>query len=151
MAVKLRMKRLGNTHRPYYRVVSVDERRKRDGRVIEELGTYNPLDKSEADQVKLKLDRCAYWLSVGAQPSDTVASLLKRSGLIAKAGTALDAQPEDLQAAAAAAKEKIAAAQSERDRIKAEEKAKAAEEAAAEGEGETAEASAEGEEEKKTE
>lgn len=81
MAVRLRMKRMGNTHRPFYRVVSVDQRRARDGRVIEELGTFNPLIEDESRQIELKLDRVAYWLSVGAQPSDTVASLLKRQGL----------------------------------------------------------------------
>ncbi len=92
MAVRLRMKRLGNTHRPFYRLTAVDGRKKRDGRVIEELGTYNPVDKDESKQVNLKLDRCAYWLSVGAQPSRTVASLLRKSGLNPTAGTAVSAQ-----------------------------------------------------------
>ncbi len=81
MAVKLRMKRMGNTHRPFYRVVSIDSRKARDGKFLEELGTYNPLEADESKQVELKLDRCAYWLSVGAQPSDTVATLLKRQGI----------------------------------------------------------------------
>lgn len=81
MAVRLRLKRMGNAHRPFYRLVAVDGRRKRDGAVIEELGTYNPVDKVEENQVKLDTARCAYWLSVGAQPSDTVAGLLRKSGV----------------------------------------------------------------------
>ena len=81
MAVRLRMKRMGNTHRPFYRVVSVDGRKPRDGVVLEELGTHNPLIEDESKQTDLKLDRCAYWLSVGAQPSETVSTLLKKQGL----------------------------------------------------------------------
>jgi len=92
MAVKLRMKRMGNTHRPFYRVVSVDQRKQRDGLVIEQLGTYDPLVSDESKQAKLDLPRCAYWLSVGAQPSETVASLLKRAGLNATPGTPVEAQ-----------------------------------------------------------
>ncbi|MHB1156674.1 MAG: 30S ribosomal protein S16 [Phycisphaerales bacterium] len=92
MAVKLRMKRMGSTHRPFYRIISVDERRKRDGRVIEELGTYNPVDLNVDRQLELKLDRVAYWLSVGAQPSQTVAHLIKRKGMNPASGTQIDAQ-----------------------------------------------------------
>jgi small subunit ribosomal protein S16 len=92
MAVKIRMKRLGNTHRPFYRIVSVDERKKRDGLVLEELGTYNPLEKSEDAQVKANLERCAYWISVGAQPSRTVSGLLKKVGLNPKPGTKVESQ-----------------------------------------------------------
>ena len=92
MAVKLRMKRMGNTHRPFYRIVSVDERRKRDGRVIEELGTYNPVDLNTDRQIEMNVERVAYWLSVGAQPSQTVAHLIKRKGLTATSGTKVEAQ-----------------------------------------------------------
>jgi small subunit ribosomal protein S16 len=92
MAVKIRMKRLGNTHRPFYRVVSIDERKKRDGLVLEELGTYNPLEKHDDAQVKVNLERCAYWISVGAQPSRTVSGLLKKAGLNPKPGTRVEAQ-----------------------------------------------------------
>lgn len=81
MAVKLRLKRMGNTHRPFYRLTAVDSRRKRDGAVIEQLGHYDPLGKVEDKQAKMDLERCAYWLSVGAQPSETVASLLRKAGL----------------------------------------------------------------------
>ncbi len=85
--VKLRLKRMGNTHRPFYRIGVVDERKKRDGALIEELGYYNPLERDEAKQVSLKNERAAYWLSVGAQPSETVATILKRAGLNPKPGT----------------------------------------------------------------
>ncbi len=92
MSVALRLARLGNRNRPFYRLNAIDSRTRRDGRVIEELGHYNPLEKDEAKQVAVKLDRCAYWLSVGAQPSRTVATLLKRKGLKAVSGTKVQDQ-----------------------------------------------------------
>ncbi len=79
MAVRLRLKRMGRRHRPFYRMAAVDPRKPRDGRVIEELGYYDPLNADESKQVCLKNDRIEYWLSVGAQPSDTVRGLIKRS------------------------------------------------------------------------
>lgn len=81
MAVRLRLKRVGRRHRPSYRVAAVDSRSPRDGRVIEELGSYNPLASDPNQQVVLVRDRIEYWLSVGAQPSDTVRNLLKRQGV----------------------------------------------------------------------
>jgi small subunit ribosomal protein S16 len=89
MSVKLRMRRLGNRNRPFYRINAIDSRTRRDGAVIEELGFYNPLEKDQAKAVGLKLDRAAYWISVGAQPSDTVATLLKRKGINPAPGTKL--------------------------------------------------------------
>lgn len=82
--VKLRFKRFGRRNRPYYRLNAQDSRTKRDGRSIEELGTYDPVEKDPAKQVNLKLDRVRYWLSVGAQPSETVAALLKKQGVEVK-------------------------------------------------------------------
>lgn len=79
--VKLRLKRFGRTHRPFYRLNAVDQRAKRDGRSIEELGTFDPLHKDEASQVNFNAERVKYWLSVGAQPSETVRSLIKRAGI----------------------------------------------------------------------
>jgi len=70
---------LGRRHRPFYRVAAIDSRAKRDGRVIEELGYYDPIAGDEAKQVSLRLDRVDYWLSVGAQPSDTVRRLIERT------------------------------------------------------------------------
>ncbi len=78
MAVRLRLKRFGRRHRPCYRVTVVDGRKPRDGRVIEELGHYDPLNADESKQVTLKTERIEYWLSVGAQPSNTVRGLIKR-------------------------------------------------------------------------
>lgn len=81
MSVRLRLKRCGRRHMPAYRLGAVDRRSSRDGRVIEELGSFNPLIRDEEKQLLLKKERIEYWLSVGAQPSDTVRSLLKRIGI----------------------------------------------------------------------
>jgi small subunit ribosomal protein S16 len=78
MAVKIRLQRGGATHAPYYRVVVADGRARRDGRFVEKVGIYDPKNKDEAKQVNLNLERVDYWLGVGAQPSDTVRSLIKR-------------------------------------------------------------------------
>ena len=74
--VRIRLKRMGRKFKPFYRVVAADSRSKRDGRHIEVLGYYNPM--TEPMTIEMKMDRIDYWLSVGAQPSDTVASLIKR-------------------------------------------------------------------------
>ena len=81
MAVKLRMKKFGRCHRSFYRVSAVDSRNPRDGRVIEELGWYDPQAKDAEKQLKLDRERIEYWLSVGAQPSETVGNLLKSQGI----------------------------------------------------------------------
>jgi small subunit ribosomal protein S16 len=78
VAVRIRMKRMGRRHRPYYRVCVMDARSPRDGQAIEEVGTYDPMVREKSDRVKLKLDRIDYWLSVGAQPSEKVAVLIKK-------------------------------------------------------------------------
>lgn len=79
MAVKIRLQRHGAKKAPFYRVVAADSRKKRDGRFVENLGTYDPTNKDPARQLNLRVDRADYWLSVGAQPSDTVRSLIKRA------------------------------------------------------------------------
>jgi small subunit ribosomal protein S16 len=84
MAVRLRLKRFGRTHRSFFRVSAVDARNSRDGRVLEELGYYDPNNKDPARQVKLDLDRIKHWLSVGAVPSQTVRDLLKKNGIAVK-------------------------------------------------------------------
>ena len=89
--VVLRLKRFGRTHRPFYRIVAMDRRAPRDGRVIEELGWYDPVAKDDA-QLSVKTDRADYWLSVGAQPSQTVATLLRRVDCEPKSGKKV-AQP----------------------------------------------------------
>lgn len=88
--VVLRLKRMGRNHRPFFRLNAIDKRAPRDGRVIEELGWYDPI-APEDKQLNLKTDRIDYWLSVGAQPSDTVKTLLKRAGVEPKAGKKLAA------------------------------------------------------------
>jgi small subunit ribosomal protein S16 len=77
MAVRIRMKRVGTTNTPVYRIVVADNRSPRDGKFIEEIGTYQPLKKG--DNFSLKLERADYWLSKGAQPSDTVRSFIKKA------------------------------------------------------------------------
>jgi len=81
MSVKLRLKSMGRTHKRFFRLNAIESRSPRDGRVIEELGHYNPQEKDKAKQFVAKLDRCQYWLDHGAVPSETVSSLLKRNGL----------------------------------------------------------------------
>ena len=76
MAVKIRMKRVGTKNLPVFRIVVADGRSPRDGKFIEEIGTYQPLKKG--DNFTIKLDRAQYWISKGAQPSDTVKSFLKK-------------------------------------------------------------------------
>jgi len=81
MSVKLRLKRMGRSNRSFFRLNAIDSRSPRDGRVIEELGHYDPRSKDEGKQFVAKLDRCRYWLDHGAVPSETVSSLLKKNGL----------------------------------------------------------------------
>lgn len=81
MAVKIRFRRMGRKNHPFYRLNAIDSRSPRDGRVIEELGFYDPTQKDQAKQFVVKLDRCKYWLDTGAIPSETVSSLLKKNGL----------------------------------------------------------------------
>jgi len=78
VAVKIRLKRLGKIRAPYYRIVVADSRTKRDGRVIEEIGLYHPTE--EPSRIEVDSDRAQYWLSVGAQPTEQVAALLKLTG-----------------------------------------------------------------------
>jgi small subunit ribosomal protein S16 len=81
MAVKLRLKRMGRKNHAFYRLNAIDSRSPRDGRVIEELGFFDPHLKDQTKQFVVKLDRCKYWLDTGAVPSETVSSLLKKNGL----------------------------------------------------------------------
>jgi small subunit ribosomal protein S16 len=80
MAVKIRLKRMGAKKSPFYRVVVADSRAPRDGRFIEEIGFYNPI--TEPAEVKIDAEKANKWLSNGAQPTDTVKALLKKSGII---------------------------------------------------------------------
>ena len=80
MAVKIRLKRMGAKKNPFYRVVVADSRYPRDGRFIEEIGTYNPL--MDPAQINIDGEKAATWIKNGAQPTDTVKSLLKKTGVI---------------------------------------------------------------------
>ena len=98
--VKLRLRRVGNLNRPVYRVVVADQRSPRDGKFIEEIGTYNPLQKD--NNFRLDLERVDYWLGVGAQPSDTVASFIKKAREAGDTAPAEEAAEESAPAAEAA-------------------------------------------------
>lgn len=82
MAVKLRLRRMGKKKQPIYKVVAADSRSPRDGKFLESIGLYNPL--TNPSTLEIKEDRALYWLGVGAQPTDTVKSLLRQKGIILK-------------------------------------------------------------------
>ena len=77
MAVKIRLRRMGAKKAPFYRIVVADSRSPRDGRFIEEIGTYDPL--SETNSLRVDTERAKYWIANGAQPTDTVRALLKKA------------------------------------------------------------------------
>ena len=81
MSVKIRLARHGAKKRPYYRIVAADSENPRDGKFLEKIGTYNPL--KDPAEVTLSADRVQYWMDQGAEPSDTVKSLLKKEGFFA--------------------------------------------------------------------
>jgi small subunit ribosomal protein S16 len=130
VAVKIRLKRLGKIRAPYYRVVVMDSRTKRDGRAIEEIGKYHPTE--EPSLIEIKSERAQYWLGVGAQPTEQVEALLKVTGDWQKfkglpgtegtlrvkgekadASAAIEAVNTDAEKAKAKAAEKAAAAAAE--------------------------------------
>jgi len=148
--VRLRLKRLGRRHRPFYRINAIDKQQQRDGRVIENLGWYDPIARDESKQVSLKVDRIKHWLSVGAQPSDTVADILAKHDVIdpekraaeRRARVAGKIARQEGERQAAAEKAKAEADTEAAARADAEAKAKAEAEAAAapsEADGATAE------------
>jgi small subunit ribosomal protein S16 len=89
VAVRIRLKKMGRKHRPYYRICAMDIRAPRDGRVLEQLGTYDPLIPDTDARAVLNKERVKYWLGVGATPSDRVRVLIKKYG---ESGTHLAAQ-----------------------------------------------------------
>ncbi|NLV49564.1 MAG: 30S ribosomal protein S16 [Clostridiales bacterium] len=78
--VKIRLRRMGAKKKPYYRIVVADSRFPRDGRFIEEIGTYNPL--TEPSEITVNAERAKEWMDKGAQPTDTVRALLKKAGVV---------------------------------------------------------------------
>lgn len=91
MSVKIRLRRLGAKKAPFYRIVVADSRKARDGRFIEQIGYYDPLKNPPV--ISIDAEKALKWLAVGAQPSDTVASLLKKAGVIGAAKTEEPAAP----------------------------------------------------------
>ncbi len=134
MAVTIRLSRGGAKKRPYYRIVAADSRKPRDGRYLEQIGTYNPmLPKDDENRVKLNEDRARYWLSVGATTSDRVARFLDAAGIKERAPKNNPQKAEPGEAAKERAEEKAAKiAEAEEAAKAAEEEAKAAAEAPAE-------------------
>lgn len=163
MAVKIRMTRIGRRHRPFFRINAVESRTPRDGKILEKLGHYDPIEKDLAKQIVLDRERTEYWLSKGAIPSDTVSQILFRAGLKhkyaedqaarrAKAKVIAGAKGKLFNKAQKIAAQKQAEAAEEKTKADAESKAKEAEEKAkAEAEAKEkaeAEAKAKAEEEK---
>jgi len=110
--IKIRLRRVGAKKQPSYRVVIADSRAPRDGRFIETVGFYNP--RTEPPTIEIKEDRALYWLSQGAQPTDSVASLLNRLGTMERLARLKSGEPLDvLLAEAAAAREQLAEEASE--------------------------------------
>lgn len=97
MATKIRLKRMGKIRSPHYRIIVIDERKKRDGQAIEEIGLYHP--KNDPSVIQLDSERAQYWLSVGAQPTEAVVAIMKRTGdwqkfTGDKSPSGIDPQPE---------------------------------------------------------
>ena len=135
--VRIRMQRLGRTHRPFYRICAIDQRTRRNGRVIERLGWYNPIEKDESKQVELNVERVQYWLSMGAQPSETMEDMLGNMDILPPKRKA---KWEARRAAARARVEGLKKAEEEAAAAKAAEEAKAAAEAEAKAAAEAKEA-----------
>lgn len=81
MSVKIRMTRMGRRHRPFFRINAVESTTPRDGRILEKLGHYDPIEKNAEKQLVLDLERVKFWMSQGAVPSDTVAEILVKQGV----------------------------------------------------------------------
>ena len=133
MAVSIRLSRGGAKKRPYYRIVVADSRASRDGKYLEQIGTYNPLlPKDSGERVKLNEDRARYWLGVGAQATDRVARFLDAAGVKERAARNNPKKAEPGEKAKERADEKATrAAEAEDAKKAAEEEAKAAAEAPA--------------------
>jgi small subunit ribosomal protein S16 len=133
MAVAIRLSRGGAKKRPYYRIVVADSRAPRDGKYLEQIGTYNPLlAKDDANRVKLNEDRARYWVGVGAQMSDRVARFLDAAGIKERAAKNNPQKAEPGEKAKERAEERAAKAAEAEEAAKAASEAPAAEEAPAE-------------------
>ena len=129
MAIALRLSRGGAKKRPYYRIVAADSRYPRDGRYLEQIGTYNPLlAKDDEKRVQLNEDRAKYWLGVGAQPSDRVARFLDAAGIRERAARNNPNKAEPGEKAKERAEEKAAKEAEAAEALKAAQEAPAEEE-----------------------
>ena len=135
MAVKLRLTRMGRRHKPFYRLNAIDSRTPRDGRIIEKLGHYDPIEKDASKQLVLRKERIEYWINAGAIPSETVAGLIAKIGIVSKHNEALKARKKN--ARKLAKKKGVLYDNTQRTQAK-----KAAEKAAAEAEAKAKEAPA---------
>ncbi len=111
MALKIRLQRHGASHRPFYRLVVTEATARRDGRFVEVLGTYEPQAKRTTDELNLKVDRIDYWKSVGAKPTDTAASLIRKARRDAASEEAAPAAEVKAEAPAAEVKAEAPAAE----------------------------------------
>ena len=103
MSVRIRLTRMGRRNRPYYRIGAFDNRTRRDGKAIEYLGHYDPVNPKDEERVHLEEERIRHWLSVGAVPTETTRSLLRKEGILKRwhdirQGTADTTAPEEAEA-----------------------------------------------------
>jgi len=131
MALKIRLQRHGASHRPFYRLVVTEATARRDGRFVEVLGTYEPQAKRATDELNLKIDRIDYWKSVGAKPTDTAASLIRKARREAASEEAAPAAEVKTEAPAAEVKAEAPAAEVKAEAPATEAKAPAAKKAKA--------------------
>lgn len=126
MAVKIRLTRMGRRHRPFFRINAIESRNPRDGKILEKLGHYDPLEKDETKQIVLNKERAEFWLSNGAVPSDTASEILLRHGIKHKYAEEKEARRAKAKTIARSKGKLFTATE----RIVAEKKAKEAEEKA---------------------
>ncbi|MBP8303732.1 MAG: 30S ribosomal protein S16 [Phycisphaerae bacterium] len=124
MAVKLRMSRVGRRHRPFFRINAVESLTPRDGRILERLGHYDPIEKDKSKQLVLQKERVLDWLAKGAVPSDSVAEILSRNGI--KTPQLADRRTRRAKALALARKKGLPFTKAEKEAAKAAEEAKKA-------------------------
>jgi small subunit ribosomal protein S16 len=151
MAVKLRMARMGRRHRPFFRINAVESQTPRDGRILEKLGHYDPIEKDKSKQLVLDKERVLFWLDKGAVPSETVSEILGKIGI--KTPFLTDRQARRAKALAIVRKKGLPFTKAEREAAKAaaEESKKAAQEAKKAEEAKKKEEAKKAEEAKKTE
>ena len=159
MAVKIRMTRMGRRHRPFFRINAIDSRTPRDGKVLEKLGHYDPIEKDKDKQVVLNVERVQYWLDKGAIPSETVSQILLKKGVkckhskektarVARARDAARAKGKPFDKADRVAIEKATVEKAEAEKAAAEAKTKADAEAKAKADAEAKAAAEKAESEK---